>query len=335
MTKEIYLESKDKIIKEIQKIAENSKVFLLIDKRVSSDLTEDTHSFNKNLLIQEIDAGEETKSYQKSEYLFTKLLENDFTKSDYIAYIGGGSIGDLAGFIASNYLRGIGLIAVPSTVLSMVDSSIGGKNALNFKGYKNIIGTIYNANYIINCIEILYTLSKREFKSGIAEIIKAAALKDKELFDLISSKKLKVENISEIAKNAAKIKKEIISKDLYEKNIRMILNFGHTLAHAAESYTNSSLSHGEAVACGMYHITKFSVQKNLTKIETLDKLKKILISQDLNYKFSFPLKNLIPFIKKDKKRRSDNINIVIIKEISSPCIINIKLDEFLEYLEND
>ena len=286
----------------------------------------------KNLKRIVIPAGEKSKSFEYYNKIVEKLseLEERGNRINKIISFGGGVVGDLSGFVASTYKRGIELIQVPTTLLAMVDSSIGGKNGINLGNKKNYLGTFYLPGEIIIDVDFLKTLPEEEIKNGIAEIIKYSFLfKKPKKQELLNIKNLTNFDFSELIKKCYKIKSKVVSKDITDKNYRHILNFGHTVGHAIEILLN--ISHGEAISIGMVKETQISIKLNKTSekelknlLETLNhfnmptgisnitkkdiKPEKIMkmIGNDKKGKFNFAL---------NKKNYSININKSIVKSV--------------------
>ena len=204
-----------------------------------------------------IPAGEESKSIENVIFIWNKLLEAKAGRDSLLINLGGGTITDIGGFAASTYKRGIDFINVPTTLLAMIDASIGGKNGINFNNYKNQIGLFSEPNSVIINPNFLKTLNERDIKSGLAEMMKYAFIADESLLDLDS------DNYLDFIEKAAEIKEDIVSLDMKETGLRKILNFGHTIGHALESYylgKENYLTHGEAVALGIYSALYLSVR---------------------------------------------------------------------------
>ena len=267
-----------------------------------------------------IKPGEKSKSIEN----YYKISLNLNNPTTLIAF-GGGVVGDLTGFISSTYKRGINLIQIPTTLLAMVDSSIGGKNGINLSDKKNYLGTIYQPKEILIDIRFLNTLPKKEFINGVAEIIKYGAIKDDSLLDrlkkpLINSDK----DLLDIIKKSIKIKTEIVHEDEKDNNVRKLLNFGHTIGHALEIPNN--LTHGEAIAIGMVYESKLALEKNLISKEKVNKIFKALKANNLPTELpkTFNLEKTIELMKEDKKGPlSFSINFksknpaIIIKEVEA------------------
>ncbi len=227
------------------------RVFIVTDSGVPENYAQTVASQSKEAVICTVKSGEESKSLEVFGELIQKMLENNFSRKDCVVAVGGGVVGDLSGFAASAYMRGIDFYNIPTTLLSQIDSSIGGKTAINFGGVKNIVGAIYQPKKVLIDPELLNTLPERQFSNGLAEAIKMALTSDKELFKIFEKNDIK-ENIDEIIISSLNIKKNVVEQDEKESGLRKILNFGHTVGHGIESSGNmSELYHGECVALGL------------------------------------------------------------------------------------
>lgn len=259
-----------------------------------------------------VEAGEEAKSFKNLEYLTREIIKHDFTRSDVIVALGGGVVGDLTAFCASVVLRGVKLIQMPTTILSQVDSSVGGKTAVNIPEGKNLVGTFYQPSMVIIDTNTLITLPEREVACGMAEVIKYGAIRDKSLADKLLTGDFEIE---EVIRTCCEIKAKIVENDELDKGERMLLNFGHTLGHAVENYTGyGTYSHGAAVAIGMCAITKWSENNNLTKKGTYEEIVKLCEKYNLPTHID-NLDKMIGAASHDKKRSGNKISIVLVKEM--------------------
>ena len=228
------------------------RVLVVTDSGVPKHYAEQVASAAKSPFLITLPEGEDTKSLQSLEKLLGVMLDNGFTRKDCVIAVGGGVVGDLAGFAASVYMRGIDFYNIPTTLLSEVDSSIGGKTAVNFGKVKNPVGSFYQPRAVIIDPDVLKTLDSRQIHSGLAECIKMAFTFDEDLVTLLENTDAKLSNIEAIIAAALKIKKAVVEEDEKEAGLRRVLNFGHTLGHAIESQREShGLTHGECVALGM------------------------------------------------------------------------------------
>ena len=307
---------------------------LVVDKNISSKIiSKIKKSLNKKrCYIYYFKASENNKNLKNVNKILNILLNKNFSREDCLISIGGGITGDVGGFAASQFKRGLKFVNVPTTLLSQVDSSIGGKTGVNTKYGKNLIGSFYQPNLVISDIQFLKTLPKREIICGYGEILKHSLIANKNFYNFLNKNSKKIFNLSSpfIEKaifESCKIKKGIVEKDEKEKNLRKVLNFGHTFAHAYEAALGYSkvLNHGEAVILGMKTALNFSLKKNFLKKDVYISINNHIHKCNLPSKLSnfFKPKNLnkiLTFMVKDKKNNSDKINLVLLKKIGTPII---------------
>jgi len=272
--------------------------------------------------IYVIPAGESSKSHDELLKLYNYLSSLNITRSDFIIALGGGVTGDLAGFAASTYLRGLNLIQIPTSLLAMVDSSIGGKVAVNLPAGKNLVGSFYQPEEVLIDPLLLNTLPDRHFADGMAEVIKYGCIRDKGLFLMLESLKDREEvmgNIEEIIFRCCSVKKDVVEQDEREKSLRMILNFGHTFGHAIEKcFDYKTYTHGEAVAIGMVFISDLSVKTGFCQRDSAERIKKLLLKFNLPVDFpKLKARDVFNAVIKDKKARTGHINLVLIEDIGS------------------
>lgn len=243
----------------------NRRVLVVTDSGVPANYAETVASACKEPTVVTIDEGEQSKSLKGFEKLLSAMLEKGFTRADCVVAVGGGVVGDLAGFAAASYMRGVDFYNIPTTVLSQIDSSIGGKTAVNFGGVKNIVGAFYQPKRVLIDPDVLSTLPRRQWANGLAEAVKMALTSDKKLFGLFENEDID-KNIDEIIISCLNIKKTIVEKDEKESGLRRMLNFGHTIGHGIESAANGSLYHGECVALGMLPMCSATLRTRLTAV---------------------------------------------------------------------
>ena len=282
---------------------------------------------SKKNIIHFFNASEKNKNLKNINSILDKLFKFNFNKNDCIISLGGGITGDVSGFAASIYKRGLKFINIPTTLLAQIDSSIGGKTGVNNKYGKNLIGSFMQPDMVLADIGFLNSLPKREIICGYGEIIKHSIINSKNVFDYLDKNFHKILNlkspfIEKTIADSCKIKKKIVEKDEKEKNLRKILNLGHTFAHAYEATSNYSkkLNHGEAVILGINSSAKFSYQNKLLKKRDYKKIinhiNKLKIPLNLNSYFKKKDINLIiKYMKSDKKNNSSKINLILIKKI--------------------
>ena len=312
------------------------KIALMMDSKVPNKFKNLIKKKLKNydLLILPFVASEKNKSLKKVNFYLSKILDKNLNRSDLIIGLGGGVTGDVAGFVASIYKRGINFINIPTTLLAQVDSAIGGKTGVNSNQGKNLIGSFYQPKLVISDTSFLDSLPKKQMICGYAEILKHSIIKDKKFFDWLkkNTKNIFLKKSRELTyaiKKSCQIKMFFVNKDVDEKGLRMILNFGHTFAHAIEIKNNYSkkITHGEAVLSGMILASRLSLTKNVCNIKTYDEIKKIYNENNLNYTYKKysnqnSINNLIPFFKNDKKNNDDKINFILLKKIGKTTLPN-------------
>lgn len=301
-------------------IVSDDNVFPLYGETVIHALSEsgfECHSFV-------LPHGEPTKSFQSLPKIYEALLDAKLTRSDLLIALGGGVIGDLAGFAASSYLRGIKFVQIPTSLLAQVDSSVGGKVAVDLPQGKNLVGAFYHPKAVIIDPDVLNTLPPHFISDGMGEVIKYGCIKDKELFDILCShtsfEDLKPE-LTQIIARCVDIKRVVVEADQFDLGERILLNFGHTLAHTIEQHFNYEReSHGEAVAIGMYQITKIAEAKGLTAPGCAEQIKKALQIYALPDHADLPIEVLTDAISLDKKNLNNHLNVVLLHEIGDSYV---------------
>ena len=284
----------------------------------------------KKLSLHYFNSSEKNKNQRSINSILSILLSKNFNRNDCVISIGGGITGDVSGFAASIFKRGLKFINIPTTLLSQVDASIGGKTGINSKYGKNLIGAFYQPSLVISDIVFLKSLPKREIICGYGEILKHAIIADKKFFTFLNINGSQILNlksplIEKAIFTSCSIKKKVIEADEKEMGIRKILNFGHTFAHAYEATLGYSkkLNHGEAVILGIKTATKFSLSNNILNIKDFNLIENHLNKLNLpkNIDKFFSIKNLnkiLSFMKKDKKNNTKKINLVLLRKIGSP-----------------
>lgn len=276
--------------------------------------------------------GELTKNFQVLPQIYGAMLEEKISRSDLIIALGGGVIGDLAGFAAASYLRGVKFVQIPTSLLAQVDSSVGGKVAVDLPQGKNLVGAFYHPKLVLIDPKTLDTLPSRYITDGMGEVIKYGCIRDKSLFDLLSSytsfDDLK-NQLTSIIYRCIDIKRAIVEADQFDNGERMLLNFGHTLGHTIEQYYHYEReSHGEAVAIGMYQITKISEKAGLTSSGEAEKIYRILKTYGLPHECGLAVSELMDAIKLDKKNLDGHLNIVLLHKIGDSYVYPASLDFF-------
>lgn len=268
--------------------------------------------------------GESTKSFQSLPLIYNALLEVKMSRSDLVIALGGGVIGDLAGFAAASYLRGVKFVQIPTSLLAQVDSSVGGKVAVDLPQGKNLVGAFYQPSLVLIDPLVLDTLPERFINDGMGEVIKYGCIKDGELFKSLeahsSFEDLKKE-LAGIIHRCVDIKRIVVEADQFDTGERMLLNFGHTLAHTIEQYYHYEReSHGEAVAIGMYQITKLAEEKGLSPSGEADRIRMLLNSYGLPHECGLPLKELTGAITLDKKNMAGKLNVILLHKIGDSYV---------------
>ena len=301
------------------------------------------HDFVKNLkskIIYEyiVSPGEDSKSLEVYEDIIKYCVRINLSRKSVIIALGGGVVGDLAGYVASTYMRGIDVIQVPTSLLAQVDSSIGGKTGINIGNFKNIIGTFYQPKFTYINVDVLKTLPEDEFRSGMSEVIKYSIIYDYDFLDyLINNSKDILNRGSEklyyIVKKCASIKAEVVGKDEKEGGLRKILNFGHTFGHGVEKLCK--ISHGDAVSIGMNMAFKLSLKENLIDEKYYNKFLKVCKLYDLPLEFENADENeVLEIMKSDKKNSFSKINLVLPVDLGKVEVINtICEDRILEIIK--
>ena len=300
------------------------KVLVVTDSGVPKEYAETVAKQCRSAVTVTVPTGEGSKSLEVFGGLCGTLLENGFTRGDCVVAVGGGVVGDLAGFAAASYMRGIDFYNIPTTVLSQVDSSVGGKTAVNFGGIKNIIGAFYQPKAVIIDPEVLKTLSPRHFSNGLAEAVKMSLTFDRELFELFEHESA-AENIETIIEHSVKSKAAVVEKDEHEAGLRRVLNFGHTIGHAVESVEGlGGLYHGECVAIGMLPMCGGELRPRVEGV-----LKKL----NLPTKWSGDPQKLLSAAAHDKKFSGGLVTVVTLPEIENYRFEKWSSEELLSRME--
>ncbi|MBQ8791270.1 MAG: 3-dehydroquinate synthase [Ruminiclostridium sp.] len=284
------------------------RVLVVTDSGVPAQYAKTVAEKCREAVICTVEMGEGSKSLEVFGKLLQTMLDNGFSRKDCVVAVGGGVVGDLSGFAASAYMRGIDFYNIPTTLLSQIDSSIGGKTAINFGGVKNIVGAFYQPKKVIIDPELLKTLPERQISNGLAEAIKMSLTSDKELFDIFETKDIE-DNIDEIIIRSLNVKKSVVEQDEKEAGLRRILNFGHTIGHGIESSENlSELYHGECVALGMIPMCGEKIRPRVIEV-----LKKCNLYRTLEYDWQ----KITDAAFHDKKADGDTVAVTIVDEVGS------------------
>lgn len=297
------------------------KVLIVTDDGVPSEYADTVASLCADPIVSVLKQGEDSKSLENFSHLSKMMLENSFDRRDCVVAVGGGVVGDLAGFVSACYMRGVDFYNIPTTLLSQVDSSVGGKTAVDFCKIKNIIGAFHQPKAVIIDPEVLKTLSRQQFSNGLAEAIKMAMTFDSELFELIE-KNDAGEIVDTIIERSIKIKASVVEKDEKEAGLRRVLNFGHTIGHGIESVTG--MLHGNCVALGMIPMCGESLRQRLTAVLQKEGLP-VELNADKDKIFAAALH--------DKKAGGGKISVVKVKKLGSFEIEDLSSDELRNTIE--
>lgn len=276
--------------------------------------------------------GETSKSPEVLFELLEFLAKKHFSRKDVIVALGGGVTGDLTGLAAAIYMRGMHLVQVPTTLLAMVDSSVGGKTAVNLRAGKNLAGVFNQPELVLCDLRMLLTLPAEYFADGVAEIIKYGAIADRELFDTVKNGNI-IPELERIVARCVTIKRDIVNEDEFDNGRRQLLNFGHTLAHSIEKMSDFTISHGSAVAMGMVIISEIAWKNGLSKERCQDEIIDALLENNLPISCPYKNSELYYAAENDKKSASGRISIIIPEEIGKCRIHNLPLAEFKELLD--
>ena len=300
----------------------NRKVLVVTDSGVPTDYAACVAKQCREAHVVTVAEGEGSKSIATLQALLDVMLQKGFARTDCVVAVGGGVVGDLSGFAASVFMRGIDFYNIPTTVLSQVDSSIGGKVAVNFGGVKNIVGAFHQPKAVIIDPDVLATLSKRQIANGLAEAVKMALTSDASLFEIFERGDA-IESIDTVIERSLRIKKAVVEEDEKESGLRRILNFGHTLGHGIEAASGGELYHGECVALGMLPMCAPDVRTRLTAV---------LQSLGLPTKTEGDLEEILKFTSHDKKCEGSTVSVVFVDAIGSCRIEKMPLADWQDYV---
>ncbi|WP_157151952.1 3-dehydroquinate synthase [Brachyspira sp. SAP_772] len=303
----------------------------IVDKLYTETVKESLEKENIITSVCVLQNGETNKNIESIYNIYSSLAKNELSRKDIIIALGGGVIGDMVGYAAATWMRGIDFVQIPTTLLACVDSSVGGKTGINIKEGKNLVGAFHSPKLVVMDSDVLNTLPKREFNAGMAEVIKHAFLFDKKLLEYLENNNSF--DMDFILKRNCELKGHIVEIDYKEKKERMFLNFGHTIGHSVENAAGYGvLLHGEAVAIGVIFAIEYGIKKAITKDKSiLERAKNIFA------KFSLPTEiptniNLKDAIKLDKKRSNDEINFVFLEDIEKPLINKVSINDIIDFL---
>lgn len=308
-------------------IVSDDKVFALYGETVKESL--ESAGFSAEVFV--FKNGEKSKNISTYTEILEFLGKSGLTRSDFVVALGGGVTGDMAGFSAATYLRGISFVQLPTTFLAAIDSSVGGKTGVNLDTGKNLVGAFHQPSLVICDTNTFKTLDEKTFADGTAEAIKYGMIKDKELLIKLSQDFLG--DIEEVVETCVKIKRDIVNEDEFESGARKLLNFGHTIGHAVEKCSNYEITHGHAVAMGMSIITKAAEEMGLCEKGLSAMLDRLLGNCGLAEKSPYIAEELYKVALSDKKRSGDSITVVLPKSLGEYVLKKISVDELLEYMK--
>lgn len=306
------------------KVHQNDKLFIVVDINVYN-----IYKDSLDKLVQQYKckyfycpSGKKNKNINTVQMIYNFLIENNANRNSILIALGGGVVGDLVGFVASTYMRGIRYINMPTTLLSQVDSCIGGKCGYDYGNIENVIGSFYNPCFVYISTSFLKTLKDREFKSGIGEVVKYGTIKNKELLSFINDNYKRIlekenDKLLYIVKECLNIKYDIIKEDYNDTGIRNILNFGYIIGHGIEVYSNFTLSHGEAVALGILATMKLSENKLDMPQTTYNKIRDIYIKIGLPIKYKVDNKDLFMNSINHDRKNNENVNMVLLQDLEN------------------
>ncbi len=324
-------DSFDSLVKELQPFQiENKRLCIVTETNVGPLYAEQIQELLaphcKKVIVHTFTAGEENKNLKTVEGVYETLIQNKFDRNDMLLALGGGVVGDTTGFVAATYLRGIDFVQIPTTLLSQVDSSIGGKTGVDFEAYKNMVGAFYMPKLVYMNINTLMSLPRREYLSGMGEIIKHGLIKDREYFHWLNENYDKIvdrdfQTLKEMLYVSCNIKRQVVENDPKEKGERALLNFGHTIGHAVEKLKNFTLLHGECVALGMCAAAYLTLNMNHIKEDEYE------LILDTIHKFELPTttininaEEVVEATLNDKKMDSGSIKFILLNTIGDAYI---------------
>jgi len=328
----------------IKKHVRSSKTFVITDSNVYplyfEKIEESLKKSGFDVTHEVIPAGETSKTMEMAQRLLEVAYDSGLLRDSSIIALGGGVVGDIAGFVAATYMRGIDFIQIPTTLLAQVDSSVGGKVAVNLKKGKNIVGAFYQPKMVYIDISVLRTLSKREVLGGLAEVIKYGVIRDFDLFTYVEENldnilRLEKEDLIHIVRRSCEIKAKIVSLDEKEESLRAILNFGHTIGHAIEALTGyEKYIHGEAVAIGMVYEARLAFNLGYIDEGYLERIVNLIKGSGLPTDYEGIEKtDMLNVIKLDKKMREGKINFVLPIGFGKVDIVSVREEDVLKVLK--
>ena len=320
----------------IKKLSSAQKVMIITDTNVlnlyEGKVRKSLENEGFEVFCFAFPAGETNKTFDTVKNMIDALSEAQLTRNDLVVALGGGVVGDMAGFASSIYLRGIDFVQIPTTLLSQVDSSVGGKTGCDLPSGKNLVGAFHNPRLVLIDTDTLKTLPERYKRDGLGEVVKCGCIRSVRLFEMLENCQEFDEILNQAIYECVDIKRVVVENDFTEKGERMLLNFGHTLAHAIEKYYNfASIAHGEAVSIGMYQITKASESLGYTEKGTAERIENLLKKFELPKICEADIEKLVDIMLHDKKRRGKNINLVLLKGIGESFIEEIPTEKLTDF----
>lgn len=308
----------------------NRKVLIVTDDMIPEEYVQALQKQCPECYLATVHAGEASKCFIYLQFIWNALLENGFGRKDLLIALGGGVVGDLTSFAAATYMRGVDYINIPTSTLAQIDSSIGGKGAINLGDVKNIVGAFHQPRAVFIDTDLLQTLDDRNFYNGLAEAVKAGLIGDAELFELFEQlpaerEQIQQEYIEQIIVKALAVKKSVVEQDEKENGLRQILNFGHTIGHAIESAGElAGMLHGEAIGIGMLQVTEDAALR--------ERLAAVLRKLNLPTSHEYPAEQLMEIISHDKKQSGNKINLILVKTPGKAEIVKMPLEAVKKYL---
>ena len=322
----------------IKRVYKGKKLFIITDSNVEKYYREQMENVLKDydFTFYILEAGEKSKTLENVAKIYKAMINSAVSRDDLVVAFGGGVTGDIAGFAAATYMRGVPFIQVPTTLLSQVDSSVGGKVGVDLEEGKNLVGAFNQPKIVLIDTAVLKTLTDRYFFDGLAEVVKYGCIYDEKLFLLLEGLKNReevMEHIEDILYRSCDIKREVVEEDEKEHGLRMILNFGHTVGHGLEQYYNyEKYTHGEAVALGMTEILETGEREGITENGCLERTKRLLMQFNLPVEDKYNREDVIQIMKRDKKNKKGEVNFVMIEKIGKHKIVKIKEEKMYDFL---
>lgn len=327
----IFDSSFDGLASKIEELGfKDRKIAIITDSNVQplygDAIKEQLSTVSNNVFIYAIPAGEENKNLKEIEKIYEYLIQNHFDRHDLLIALGGGVVGDMTGFAAATYLRGIAFVQIPTTLLAQCDSSIGGKTGVDFNAYKNMVGAFYMPKLVYMNVNVLKTLDGRQFASGFAEVMKYGLIKDLDFYlwlldNMVEINDRDIDVLIEMIHRSCEVKKAVVEKDPTEKGDRALLNFGHTIGHAIEKYKNFELLHGECVALGSVAAAYISWKKEYISMEDYYEVRDMFVPFGLPISVEdIDIEEVIKLMKSDKKADSNKIRFILLKKIGKAFI---------------